>query len=745
MRKSSNGKQIMGIQYSADWIANPDLIEESLGVAKGNGISGVIGFVRHRPESLWTERTHRAIARSVEIAHRLGLEFYLDMDPSFWGRDFVLEVPEAAMWVVKPVEVDVRSGRFIVETEFPNVLQGDETSHIIYDGVVAAYRLGGEEKIVPLDSSRLKVAWENSYRIYGVRSFDREQEYNYYRKMDRKHTLQMEGTFREKFSGKAVIYIKCKVTNYPDMAHPEYLRAQIELLERYADIPLDGVGWDEPGKAASQRAYKAGAGFCELFRRLCGYDLFERIGYLDYGESSRDAIRLRRDYFMTLREMMVTAQDEFNRRACKLFGKDIFRGTHQTWSGFPADLRGGQFDYFKGGRVLSAAFVDCAPCDFRVVVYNYILADSVRKELGLREAYSNDYQFVRSAERLAFLTRLKMLFHIQWFNIFIGEASESLPNYTAAQKALWEQAGKNNALLDRFDEFLAGEYQTHSQIGIWHLWEGPAQLNNFYVRAYYTFLQNLSWTLVERNLSADFFSTEALEKARIEGNRLIVNGRPYRALIVPYAAALPDGMYRKIMEVGQKGISVFVVGPPVQYLSTSGKDISRDFCKRVAVKHFCIEDMTRDFRARMPRFTLDEWEPPQIDYFYPVDLEEDAEVKTTADGEVFSVAKKGASIYYVPGLDPKGYLADILEGLIPRGFEVYCPGGFWRLFRARKGGKNILLTIAGIRRRQDFLVKLGSREVRIRGGQFCALEIRDGKVIRTFCDEGCVLRQRSRR
>jgi len=737
------GKQIAGIQYSVDWIANPKLLEPSLRVAAKNGIVGVIGFVRHKPETLWTQRAHDAIAESAGIAHRLGLEFYLDMDPSFWAEHFLLDCPQAAMWAVKPVELNVRSGKFVVETEFPNTGWGNRTSHTIYDGIAAGYRFDSSEKLVPLDCEKLSVEWEHSYRTYGIKSYDREQDYNYYRDFNAGlHILHMEGDFKANFTGRAVIYIKCKVTSYPDMAHPEYLRAQLELLDRYSDIPLDGVGWDEPGKSASSLAYKMGPGFCELFRRIHGYELFGKIGYLDYEESSRHAMRVRRDYFITLREMMVGAQDEFNRRARELFGKDIFRGTHQTWSGLPADLRGGQFDYFKGGRVLSAAFVDCMPIDKKIVMYNYLLADGIRKEVGLTEAYSNDYQFVRSAERLAFLTRLKMLCHIQWFNIFIGEASESLPNYTAEQKTLWKQARLQNNILDAFDEFLGGEFETDASVGIWHAWEGPAHLNNFYIRLYYSFLRDISWTLTERNIPADFFSTEALEAARVKGKNLVINGRPYRVLVVAYAAALPDKAYKKIIAVANKGIPVVVVGTPIQYATTSGRDVSRDFCSKVGIKHFGMDDMTREVKAQMPETVMHQWEPPAFDFFYPVEPKSGARVRRTADGEIFAVRRKGGNLYYIPGLDPKGYCADVLEALLPRDIEVYCPDGFWRLFRSRKTKDVVLLTIADIRRSQNYLVKVGRREITIKGGQFAALKIRGGKVIDAFCDRGCTWRQR---
>jgi hypothetical protein len=54
----------------------------------------------------------------------------------------------------------------------------------------------------------------------------------------------------------------------------------------------------------------------------------------------------------------------------------------------------------------------------------------------------------------------------------------------------------------------------------------------------------------------------------------------------------------------------------------------------------------------------------------------------------------------------------------------------------------VLLTIADIRRKQNFLVKMGSGEISIRGGQFAALKIRGNKVSKAFCDKGCIWSQR---
>ena len=173
------------------------------------------------------------------------------------------------------------------------------------------------------------------------------------------------GTVKGGGEDKLIFYVDFKTFTFADVVHPVYLKAQRKLLDMYRGIPLDGIGWDEPGKGiALVDTFKTGEGFSCLFQQRNGYSLEDRLVWLDHGDGSAEAIKVRCDYYRTLVEMNYCAQKAFNLYAKEIFGRDLMLGTHQTWSGLPMDFTAGCMDYFKLGKLLTAAWTDGSgmPC-----------------------------------------------------------------------------------------------------------------------------------------------------------------------------------------------------------------------------------------------------------------------------------------------------------------------------------------------------------------------------------------------
>ena len=103
----------------------------------------------------------------------------------------------------------------------------------------------------------------------------------------------LKGRLPRRYSGKAVFYMAVKTYGVVDVAHPRYLKGQEELIDFYADIPLDGFTWDEPGKGMSDMScFKAGSGFMALFEKLHGYPLRPSLIYLDQYDGTPKAARV---------------------------------------------------------------------------------------------------------------------------------------------------------------------------------------------------------------------------------------------------------------------------------------------------------------------------------------------------------------------------------------------------------------------------------------------------------------------
>jgi len=267
------------------------------------------------------------------------------------------------------------------------------------------------------------------------------------------------------------MYLAVTQSSFLDHAHPAYLRMQRKILNAYRDVQLDGVCWDEPGKGhGSLTIFRAGEGFLALFKQRNGYDLRDKLIYLDHFDGTREAVKVRCDYFGTLSDMHYHAQDEHNRQAQRLWGRDIIRGTHQTWSGLPLDLAAGVMDHFKLGEVLTGAWTD-GGVDFerKIGAFPLMLADSIKKELAQRDSYYNNWSFGPSVELNKFFLRFMTLYHVNTFIHTYSYHSETLSNMQVEPiRSAYDQ---EQVMLDRFDQ-LIDERLSDTDVAIWYGWQG---------------------------------------------------------------------------------------------------------------------------------------------------------------------------------------------------------------------------------------------------------------------------------
>ena len=121
------------------------------------------------------------------------------------------------------------------------------------------------------------------------------------------------------------------------------------LLEAYRDIPLDGVGWDEPAVDGNWQTYRYGDAFAAAFERLNGYRLRDKLNLLDAPGAAPESVKVRLDYYRTLNEGLAQAQANLITKARKIFGPELICGTHHTWQGEGGinDYRAGAVDYFR--------------------------------------------------------------------------------------------------------------------------------------------------------------------------------------------------------------------------------------------------------------------------------------------------------------------------------------------------------------------------------------------------------------
>ncbi|MFZ2655568.1 MAG: hypothetical protein WAX69_11620 [Victivallales bacterium] len=729
--KTSNEKQIMGLSYTPRWLLNPELAIPALREVKNGGFGLVIGFIRHMKQTVASETVRNAVAQTTDHCHSLGLRFAVDMDWAHWVDEFVERRPEMAMWSIRRGEAVCMDGAFVVD--IPYTGQGIEE----FAEISAAYGVDAKGNTTLLTPEEYACRRDSFNSQYPFPSFDDDRAYDYYRPgMGGHYTLKLSGATTRRFT-RVVFYVAFMGYKYADVAHPAYLEVQRNLLLSYKDIPLDGVNWDEPGKGGSTRGYKAGAGFLSFFEKRHGYDLRSRLISLDEG-SSPGTLATRRDYYDTLNEMNHQAQAEFNSLAIELFGKNIHRGSHHTFAGLAVDIRCGCSDYFRQGKVLSHAFTDTGweQGPFSETIYNFALAEGLRKELGMPGAYCNDWSRTPRVKWYDYFTRVKMLYRIDWFAIFVGLWCER--HSTFPDDKYWVDVTRNAQALNSVNKFLDDEYEAVSETAVWHGWEGvsalPASMN-FNIRLLQTFSFNLSQIALESGQFFDYVSSKAIEAATPSDGTVKINGRTYRRLIVPYAVAVSGAMWKSLRRCIENKVRIVFVGPPPRWNLDTGEDLSPEFCAMAGVAPFTLEEYTAYFLSRKPKPSFDAWEPPLVDFSYPLSHLEGTVMKRDMEGSVASVENSSDNVVYIPGPDPRSLLSGYLGGFHSAGIALEHSGGAHkRMLSSRDGKKHVLLLAARMEQELDEQINIHGKAIIVKGGGWAAIKIAGTDIADTLID-----------
>lgn len=720
------------MSYTPKWILNPELAIPALEEVKKGGFGLVIGFVRHMRQTVASASVRNAVVSTTEHCHRLGLRFALDMDWAHWADEFVERQPEMTLWNIRRGEGFCVDGKFTVDIPYPG--SGIEE----FAEVSAAYGVNENGKTVLLNPGEYDFRRDSFNSQYPVPSLDDDRAYDYHRPGKGAHyTLKLSGSGARRFS-RVVFYVAFMGYKHVDVAHPAYLEAQRKLLLSYKDIPLDGVNWDEPGKGGNLRGYKAGAGFLSFFEKRNGYDLRNRMISMDQGSSKED-LNTRRDYYDTLNEMNHLAQSEFNSLAMELFGRKIFRGSHHTYSGLAVDIRCGCSDYFRQGKVLSHAFTDTGweQGPFSETIYNYALAEGLRKELGMPGSYCNDWSRTPRVKWYDYFTRVKMLYRIDWFAIFIGLWCER--HSTFPDDKYWCEVTRNAQALNTVDDFLDDKYEAVSETAVWHGWEGVSSLPssmNFHIRLLQTFSFNFSQMALDNGQFFDYVSSEAIETSTAGKGTVKINGRAYKRLVVPYAVAVSGAMWKALGQCMEQKVKIVFVGPPPRWNLDTGEDISDEFCAMAGVGQFTLEDYNSYFLSRKPEPQFTAWEPVLVDFSYPLSPLEGTQVKRDSEGNLASVENKSTNVVYLPGCDPRSLLSEYLGDFYAAGLPLKHSGNaLKRMLSAAGGKKHVLILVAKMEQELDERISIHKKTITVKGGGWAAIKIEAGSFSGTVLDK----------
>lgn len=730
--KTNTRKQIGGMILSPDWIEDPHRAEPYVRAMADQGYLAYVIFIRHQRGTVLDRRVHDAVKAIVRSSHRRGLKVLLDTDPTFWVPDFVESNPAAALWAIRSVTVPVVDGRFEARVSQPPMPE-----QIVFQEISAVFRPDGAGyRAVPL--SQVRFEWTAVGSPAGI---------------------ILTGTVRGNHTGPLVFYVAFKTFGMADVASPLYLKAQDRMVASYADVPLDGFGWDEPQKGLGDLScFRAGEVFMAFFEKQNGYDLRSNLIYLDHLDGTARATVVRCDYYRTLSAMNFNAQDRHNRQARKVLGNHLMFGTHQTWCGIPPDVAAGVMDYFRLGKVLTASWTDGAWIwELKYPAFELMLAEGLKKELGFRDAYYNDWTcHWPMIEEMRFATRFKMLYHVNWFNIFFSDHSESLVNWRVRRVA--EAARQDAANLDRFDRFVGADFAPHSDVAWLYLWEGLAAAPKWLTRIFYTSCANSALHLADRGLFATMMGVDSILKARIGKGRFQVGDLTFKVLVVPYGNVLPSAVYRQIRQMWEAGIPVVFTGPLPERMAENGANIGEPLARELGIRPIPFADYQAAYAAQNGVPALNEWEPEWVDFACPVRVTRGI-AERDAEGAVVWVKAPDRPLYFLPAPDPREDLTALLQTLVPPCADVYAEDTYHRFFiDPRHPERRVVLAVAKGRiaeaallpdryaKKQGYvrpprkphpikaLFRIDGQTLDLRGGTWYAVKLERGRVVEAIGD-----------
>ena len=706
--------QIMGITLNESLVLHPERLEAGMRDLAANGFGIVRLFLRSTNFNHRSPEFIEAVRRGVAEGHRVGLKVALDCEPHHQpvGIDMGRQFPNAmGQWLVR-AETELVEGRF--HLRIPNPSSSHERPE--FRGLAAIYlERDGKRQLLP--ELKYEFMYQSETHFTAGYLF-KEHYYQEGRPPTERKVNHLRGELAG--AGKLVVYAIFDDARVVDFWSPDSWRYYELLLECYRDIPLDGVGWDEPAAAGDWNSYRFGVSFAAAFARLNGYALEPELWKLDSGAMDADAMKVRMDYYRTLNEGTFEAQRLLLVKARALFGQDILTGTHHTWQGEGGinDYRAGAVDYFRLNENMDAGYTDCSWWDPDSVHYAYTLASSLGRLTPTGEAEVNTWHQQPTGALTDWNVRLMTLMDITWFNIWYGETSDTAlyPGHWTWPRATKEMRRHRDA------QRLLGKAKPVVEIAMLHGWESVCAINRTGVAGgHKAFSLNTSSLMIDRSIAFDWIDTGLLANAIVVDGRLTSSLGSYSVLVLPYASVLPRAAWDRTVEFAQAGGTVVFTGtPPAR--DVDGKPLVAEFAQLLEMPELPLERYLAGIEAAA---TMPANRPQRIDVTYP--LRGDAKrITVSTEDEPHAIRNTRGNVHYLTDLDPLTRLLDVIEPAFSP--EVRCASAsmLWRLYREE--GRDILVLIARKDRRLDGIVKFAGHTIEFEAGTVAHVIAQDGTV-----------------
>jgi hypothetical protein len=706
--------QIMGITLNESYVLHPERVEAAMRDLAAQGFGIVRLFLRSTNFNHRSREFIEAVRRGVLEGHRLGLKVAIDCEPHYQpvGIDLGREFPNAMGQLLVRAETQVVNGHYTLRIPNP----GSSAERPEFRGLAAIYHERDGRRTL-LRELKYDFMYQSETHFSSNYIF-KEHYYQEGRGHSEKKVNYLRGELPH--DGKLVVYALFDDARLIDFWSPDTWRYYDLLLECYRDIPLDGVGWDEPAVGGDWNSYRYGVGFAAAFEKLNGYALAPELWKLDSGAMDAAAVKVRLDYYRTLNEGTFEAQRRLIAKARELFGPEILTGTHHTWQGEGGinDYRAGAVDYFRLNENMDAGYTDCSWWDPDSVNYAYTLATSLGRLTPTGEAEVNTWHQQPTGALTEWNVRLMTLMDITWFNIWYGETSDTAlyPTHWTWPRAVKEMRRHRDA------QRLLGAAKPVVEVAMLHGWETVCGINRAGIAgAHKAYSLNTATMMIERGVAFDWIDTGLLANAEILDGKLTNSLGAYRVLVLPYASMLPRGAWDRAVEFAEAGGTVIFTGTPPA-LDLDGKPLVAEFARLLDMPEIPLERYLAGIDAAG---TLPAGRPQQLDLTFP--LRGDARrITVSVEDEPHAIRSARGNVHYLTDLDPLTRLIDLIQpALMP---DVYCASDamLWRLYR--DGARDILVLVARKDRRLGGIVRFAGQAIEFEGGTVAHVIAQDGAV-----------------
>ncbi|MBA3683912.1 MAG: hypothetical protein H0W72_01525 [Planctomycetes bacterium] len=696
------------------WLNEPAILDHQR-IARAMADLGASGYGIVRVIVRQTSFPHRsreviaAVASAVAAAHLHGMRLVLDCEPHVLvGREMGRAFPQAIGQRLFRAAGPVRAGAFRVDFQLPTM------DGLIFDHIAAAAIDDGVLRAIPVPDHQL--VWETTMAADGIA--DERQDYIAGRPFAMRRHVRISGDATSIADGTLILYACFREHALVDFAAPEARQWYRDLIDDYADIPLDGLCWDEPAIAGDWQSYRYGQAFARRFAELNGYRLQDRLHLLDAPGLSPATARVRLDYYRTLNETLAEAQADCIAAARACFGNHILLGNHHTWMGEGGinDYRAGAVDYFRLNDPMDAGYTDCCWWDPASVAYSYALGTSLGRLTPSGEAEVNTWHWKPTNRSTAWNARLMSLMRITWFNIWYGDDADTCrfpSHYT------WPTAVACMRRHQGYQRFL-GDARPVVEIAVLHDWAGVCATNLVHAaNLHKAFCLNLALRAQNANLAFDFIDARLLGSGTIVDGALRTDLGTYRLLIIPGAAVIDRASWHRIQTFAAAGGHVVFSGPPPT-LDADGGDLTGTFAALLGIAPIHADAYDAWFRMACPQ--LPTARPERFDLAFPMAVDPER-ILRSPEGDACGARSPGGQVIWFSGYEPSEAVLRHARRQIPASVRCHSATVLYREYRDQD--RTLLMLIAKEDEELSGLVDAFGYRVSLDGGESACLVVPD--------------------